>query len=108
MLLIHGPGHQQNMSANIPENRISAKIESDDESCSHCGGNGNGKKRRGISCATLLFLLAIDAFTIALLLILFYNLKHWSGNYGVQMNSRKNVEVIIIENSQMAVTSTKF
>ena len=82
MLLIHGSGHQQNMSANNPENRMSGKIETDDESCSHCGGR-NGKKRRGISCATLLFLLAIDAFTIALLLILFYNLKHWSGSYSV-------------------------
>jgi hypothetical protein len=60
----------------------SAKFVDDDDDdetgsrCDHCGR----RKRRGISCATLIFLLAIDALTIALLLILFYNLKNISGN----------------------------
>jgi len=86
MVFIHGisgqPSTQNNIVQSMSSNTDVKNVDDDDDDsrcCSRCGRGG--KRRRGISCATLLFLLAIDAFTIALLLILFYNLKYIAGTY---------------------------
>ena len=87
MVFIHGfsgqaPASTSNVVQSMPSSANDVKSVDDDYddsgSCRHCGRHG--KRRKGISCATLLFLLAIDAFTIALLLILFYNLKYIAGD----------------------------
>lgn len=92
MLFIHGfsgrsgeqqlsTNHVQSMTSSNPDRSAKLNTDYDDDNescCNHCG-NEKKRKRRGISCGTLLFLLAIDAFTIALLLILFYNIKSYSG-----------------------------
>ena len=88
MVFIHGfsgqtSGAPSNVVQSMPSTNGAKNVDVDDDDddesggCSHCGRRG--KRRKGISCATLLFLLAIDAFTIALLLILFYNLKFIAG-----------------------------
>jgi hypothetical protein len=95
MLFIHGfSGHPpstnnvQSMTTNNSGTDVKNNNGDDDDDfdgsncCGHCGRGGK-KKKRGMSCTTLLFLLAIDAFTIALLLILFYSIKNLSGNYSL-------------------------
>ena len=109
MLFIHGfsgrsgeqqlsTNHVQSMTSSNPDHRstkINADYDDDNESCcSHCGNDRKKRKRRGISCGTLLFLLAIDAFTIALLLILFYNIKSYSGAILLNDNTDENQESI--------------
>lgn len=88
MLFIHGgfsgqpTTSQSNVARSTSSNNDVKNVDNedydDDRRCSHCGRDA--KKRHGMSCATLLFLLAVDAFTIALLLILFYNLKYITGD----------------------------
>ena len=94
MLFIHGFSGQppstnnvQSMNSTNIDNDVKHDEDDDDDfdgstCCGHCGrGEKKKKRKRGICCPTILFLLAVDAFTIALLLILFYNIKHLSGNY---------------------------
>ena len=55
-------------------NGISSRILDDPGYCNQC--EYSGKNQRKTSCCMFLFLLAVDALTIGLLLMLFYNTNH--------------------------------
>jgi hypothetical protein len=56
--------------------RASTLPEDDADYCHHCGSSGKPQKYKRMSCWTLLFLLAVDAFTVGLLIILFSQVNH--------------------------------
>ena len=55
-------------------NGISSRILDDPGYCNQC--EYSGKNQRKTSCCMFLFLLVVDALTIGLLLMLFYNTNH--------------------------------
>ena len=55
-------------------NGIPSRILDDPGYCNQC--EYSGKNQRKTSCCMFLFLLAVDALTIGLLLMLFYNTNH--------------------------------
>lgn len=44
---------------------------SEEDLCSHCGSTSKPSKNKSLSCWALIFLLAVDAFTIGLILVLY-------------------------------------
>ena len=69
---VFGSGNGARSNGINPKNMIS----DDPDYCSHC--ESTGKVQKKMSCWMLIFLLAIDALTIGLLLMLFYN-SHSNG-----------------------------
>ena len=55
-------------------NGMNSRILDDPGYCNQC--EYSGKNQRKTSCCMFLFLLAVDALTIGLLLMLFYNTNH--------------------------------
>ena len=53
----------------------------DEDNCSHCGASGKPTRFKKMSCWSLIFLLAVDAFTIGLLLVLYSHSLHHNGEY---------------------------
>ena len=52
----------------------------EDDSCSHCGSDSGKLKSKKMSCWAFIFLLAVDAFTIGLLLVLYsHHVNHHQG-----------------------------
>ena len=78
-----------NNSSRAPSSGLHEKDDMYDDECSECGGTGStaglknaGMKRRRrklMSCATLCFLLAIDALTIGFLFLLFAHMRRIPG-----------------------------
>lgn len=74
-----GSGRQNGMkSAGRPSTHIQSNYPDSDDFCSRCGSSNSGKSKK-MSCWMLIFLLAIDAFTIGLVLALFSHTTFHTG-----------------------------
>ena len=82
MVLGSGQGRNNgNLAKSVrPPSNMSTFPEEEEDVCTHCGSGSSGKqKSKKWSYCTIIFLLAVDAFTIGLVLALFSHHSYHNG-----------------------------
>ena len=73
ILIGSGQGRQNAAKSARPAMRPPTELSTypEEDECSHCGSTSGKDRTKKMSCWAFIFLLAVDAFTIGLVLVLF-------------------------------------
>merc|ERR550534_859343 len=63
--------NNENQGKSVRPSSSMSTLPEEEDLCSHCGSSSGKQKSRKWSCYSIIFLLAVDAFTIGLVLVLF-------------------------------------
>ena len=73
--------NNENQSKSVRPSSSMSTLPEEEDLCSHCGSSSGKPKSRKWSCYSIIFLLAVDAFTIGLVLVLFSHHNYHTGKY---------------------------
>jgi molybdopterin/thiamine biosynthesis adenylyltransferase len=73
--------NNENQGKSVRPSSSMSTLPEEEDLCSHCGSSSGKQKSRKWSCYSIIFLLAVDAFTIGLVLVLFSHHNYHTGKY---------------------------
>ena len=82
--------NNENQGKSVRPSSSMSTLPEEEDLCSHCGSSSGKQKSRKWSCYSIIFLLAVDAFTIGLVLVLFSHHNYHTGNYYDSFFPKKN------------------
>ena len=71
--------NNENQGKSVRPSSSMSTLPEEEDLCSHCGSSSGKPKSRKWSCYSIIFLLAVDAFTIGLVLVLFSHHNYHTG-----------------------------
>ena len=71
--------NNENQGKSVRPSSSMSTLPEEEDLCSHCGSSSGKQKSRKWSCYSIIFLLAVDAFTIGLVLVLFSHHNYHTG-----------------------------